>query len=418
VIYSTVMSQAKERILFLYLSTGGGHISAARALAQEIEYRYSPDEVEIHLFDGIPQGGSEVQRTLVEKGYRFSTLTMPFLWSIISQISNIPFVMNANTKSMSFFSVPFIRKYIREHRITRVVNLHFLLSRPLFRALRQTRRLDMPVVTVVTDPFTSHPMWYYRQFAPLIVFSERAAKDAKKYLRWLGLPPMLLPRPRTINVLPPILGSKFNRPMAQAERNELRDSYGFSREKRLILMAGGGEGLPKGEKCLEAIARAGLDAQIAFVCGRNISQYERISEIAARYPSISITVYGFVSFMYELMNMADVIVTKAGPATIFEALILQKPLILTQRLYGQEQGNVDFVVNNRLGWFISKPRAMMEKIEEILEKPEVFDRTIANIKKAGISNGTEKIVDYIMAMPRVPEKRNKLIDLLYSPRHR
>jgi UDP-N-acetylglucosamine:LPS N-acetylglucosamine transferase len=407
------MSRAKERILFLYLSTGGGHISAARALAQEIEYRYGPDEVEIHLLDGIPQGGSEIQRTLVEKGYRFATLTMPFLWSVIYQISNIPFMMNMHTKSMSFFSTPFIRKYIREHNITRVVNLHFLLSRPLFRALRQTRRLDMPVVTVVTDPFTTHPLWFYRQFGPLVVFSDRAAKDARRYLRWLGLPPLILPRPRTITKLPPILSSKFNRPMSREDREELRGQYGFAADKRLILMAGGGEGLPKGERYLEAIAQEGLDAQIAFVCGRNLSQFDRISAIAERYPGISITVYGFVSFMYELMNMADVIVTKAGPATIFEALILQKPLILTQRLYGQEQGNVDFVVNNELGWFIPKPRAMMEKIREILEHPEIFERTITNIKRAGISNGTEKIVDYIMSMPEKPEKRNKLMDLLY-----
>ncbi len=412
------MAEAKERILFLYLSTGGGHISAARALAQEIEGRYAPHEVEVHIFDGIPNNGSEVQRALVEKGYRFTTLTMPFLWSIVYQISNIPFVMNSHTKAMSFFSTKFIRKFLREHSITRVVNLHFLLSRPLFRALRQTRRLDMPVVTVVTDPFTSHPMWYYRQFAPVVVFSERAAKDARKYLRWLGLPSLLLPRPRTITKLPPILSSKFNKPMSAEARQDLRKEYGFSPDKRLILMAGGGEGLPKGEKYLEAIARAGLDAQIAFVCGRNLSQFERISAIAQKYPGVSITVYGFVTFMYELMNMSDVIVTKAGPATIYESLLLQKPLILTQRLYGQEQGNVDFVVNNKLGWFIQKPRIMVAQIEEILEKPEIFTQTIENIKKAHIKNGCEQVVDYILSLPSKPAKRNKLMDMLYSPKHR
>ncbi|AHC14222.1 glycosyltransferase [Salinispira pacifica] len=408
------MNETRERILFLYLSTGGGHISAARALANELEFRYSPEEVEIHLFDGIPDNGSEIQRTLVERGYRFSTLTLPFLWSIIYQVSNIPFVMNFHTKAMNFFSVPFLRKYIRKHRITRVVNLHFLLTRPLFRALRQTRRLDIPVVTVVLDPFSCHPLWFYRQFAPMIVFSQRAEKQARTSIRWLGMPPMLLPRKREVVQLPPILSSKFNRPLDRETRLNLRDEYGFSRDKRLILMAGGGEGLPRGEKYLEAISRAGLDTQIVFVCGRNISQYERVQEIAEKYSQASIHVFGFVNFMYELMNMADVIVTKAGPATIFEALLLQKPLILTQRLYGQEQGNVDFVVNNQLGWFITKPRLMMEKINEILEHPELFDSTISRIRKAGITNGTSRIVDYIMNLPALPEKRNKILDILYS----
>lgn len=402
--------------MFLYLSTGAGHVSAARALAKELEERYDPDEVEIHLFDGIPEGGSEFQRTLVEKGYRFCTLTIPALWTIIYQSSNIPFVMNIHTKSMSFFSTKYIRKYIRKHNITRVVNIHFLLTRPLFRALRQLKRLDMPVVTVVTDPFTAHPMWYYRQFSPMVVFSERAHKEARKYLRWMGLPNLLLPRPRTLVTLPPILNKKFDKRLPDQDCARLRSEYGYDSKRRLVLIAGGGEGLPRGEKYLETLAKAGLDIQIAYVCGRNRSQWLKIREIAEHYPQVSITVYGFVSFMYELMNMADVIVTKAGPATVYEALLLQKPLIITQRLYGQEQGNVDFVVHNKLGWFTRKPSQMVAQLEEILAKPTLFNQTIENIQRKQLHNGTSEIAQYIMNLPREPEKRNKLMDMLYKPK--
>ncbi len=376
--------------------------------------RYSPEEIEIHLLDGIARSGADFQKKVVEDGYRACTSSIPLIWPFLYQVSNLPFIMDMYSKSMSFYSAPLIRKYIRKHGITRIVNLHFLLNRSLMKALRQLKMLEIPVTTIVTDPFTIHRMWFYWQFSSVIVFSRRACKDAKKYLRWLGIPVSFLGRPRKIDLFPPILSPRFNQPLALEKRRELRETYGFSREKRLILMAGGGEGLPKGEKYLEAIVREELDAQIAFVCGRNISQFQRISTLAAKYPHAPIKVYGFVDFMYELMNMADVIVTKAGPATIFESLLLQKPLILTQRLYGQEQGNVDFVVNNGLGWFISKPRAMMEKIEEILDKPEIFQRTIANIKKARIQNGTEAIVEHLMNQPREPEKVNRLLQLYYS----
>ena len=218
-------------------------------------------------------------------------------------------------------------------------------------------------------------------------------------------PTFFLPRKREVVIFPPILHSKFNSALSTEDSLLLRDRYGFSRHKRLILITGGGAGLPGGENCLKAIAGAGLDLEIAFVCGRNIGQFERIQKIVGRFPEVSIQVYGFVDFMYELMNMADIILTKAGPATVFEALMLQKPLIITQRIYGQEQGNVDFVVNNRLGWFITRPKAIMWKIREILEKPELFDQISHNIARQNITNGTSQISNYIMELPLKPEMR-------------
>ena len=60
-------------------------------------------------------------------------------------------------------------------------------------------------------------------------------------------------------------------------------------------------------------------------------------------------VYGFTHDMPDFMRAADVIVTKAGPGTIAEALIAQLPIILYAKLPGQEDGNVDFVVSEGAG---------------------------------------------------------------------
>ena len=57
-------------------------------------------------------------------------------------------LMHYNSIMMIFYATPIIRRYIRKHKITRIVSLHFLLNLPLFRSLRQLRRLDMPSVTV------------------------------------------------------------------------------------------------------------------------------------------------------------------------------------------------------------------------------------------------------------------------------
>ena len=62
---------------------------------------------------------------------------------------------------------------------------------------------------------------------------------------------------------------------------------------------------------------------------------------------------GFVTRMAEYMVAADVLVTKAGPGTISEAAALSLPVMLTSFLPGQEEGNVDFVLNGGFGAFVS-----------------------------------------------------------------
>lgn len=62
---------------------------------------------------------------------------------------------------------------------------------------------------------------------------------------------------------------------------------------------------------------------------------------------------GFVTKMADYMVAADVLVSKAGPGTISEAAALSLPVMLTSFLPGQEEGNVDFVIDGGFGAFCS-----------------------------------------------------------------
>eukprot|EP00522_Entomoneis_paludosa_P007234 CAMPEP_0172453274 /NCGR_PEP_ID=MMETSP1065-20121228/10670_1 /TAXON_ID=265537 /ORGANISM="Amphiprora paludosa, Strain CCMP125" /LENGTH=655 /DNA_ID=CAMNT_0013205453 /DNA_START=97 /DNA_END=2064 /DNA_ORIENTATION=+ len=62
---------------------------------------------------------------------------------------------------------------------------------------------------------------------------------------------------------------------------------------------------------------------------------------------------GFVTKMAEYMVAADVLVTKAGPGTISEAAALSLPVMLTSFLPGQEEGNVDYVIEGGFGAFVN-----------------------------------------------------------------
>lgn len=66
-------------------------------------------------------------------------------------------------------------------------------------------------------------------------------------------------------------------------------------------------------------------------------------------------VKGFVTNMPDLMNACDVIITKAGPGTISEALICGLPLVLNAFVPCQEEGNIPFVTENEVGIFETDP---------------------------------------------------------------
>jgi len=83
---------------------------------------------------------------------------------------------------------------------------------------------------------------------------------------------------------------------------------------------------------------------------------DRLPEFAGnpeRPGKVAVVGLGFVKRMAEYMVASDVLVSKAGPGTIAEAASVSLPVMLTSFLPGQEEGNVDYVVDGKFGAFCS-----------------------------------------------------------------
>jgi 1,2-diacylglycerol 3-beta-galactosyltransferase len=110
---------------------------------------------------------------------------------------------------------------------------------------------------------------------------------------------------------------------------------------------GGGDGMgPLFDTARALDAALPADTQLAVVTGRNAALRERLLAQPWRR---RVRVEGFVTNMPEWMAAADVLVTKAGPGTITEGLLSGLPLVLIGKVPGQEDGNVDFVVDSGVG---------------------------------------------------------------------
>jgi 1,2-diacylglycerol 3-beta-galactosyltransferase len=81
-------------------------------------------------------------------------------------------------------------------------------------------------------------------------------------------------------------------------------------------------------------------------------------------------IYGFVQNMPDLMRAADVLITKAGPGTISEAFIAGLPIILYNRLPGQEEGNVLYVIGEGAGMWAPEPGMVVSVIKNWINHPD------------------------------------------------
>jgi len=108
---------------------------------------------------------------------------------------------------------------------------------------------------------------------------------------------------------------------------------------------------------------------------------------------VMVRALGFVQNMAQWMVAADMLVTKAGPGTIAEAASVGLPVLLTSFLPGQEEGNVDFVLEHKFGEYQSdnNPPLIAHKICSWLQDVEHLHAMSQGARNAGNPHAAEDI---------------------------
>jgi 1,2-diacylglycerol 3-beta-galactosyltransferase len=175
-----------------------------------------------------------------------------------------------------------------------------------------------------------------------------------------------------------------------------------------VLIVGGGDGMggivkqavAVGERLQKLAASSStvslsndeLVYQMVVVCGNNKVAQTTLSPSSMDWGNnINVCVHGFVNNMDEFMRASDILVTKAGPGTIAEASICGLPCILSSFLPGQEEGNVDYVVEAGFGCYQGNPDGIANTVEEWLGKSEMLEQMKCNALLASRPDATMDI---------------------------
>lgn len=368
----------KPHILFLFSDTGGGHRSASEAIIEALDLEY-PGKFSWEMVDFFADYSPP---PLNLAGPTYPAMSrLDDLWKLAFETTDDPHRMRMIYATLW----PYIRLYVyRMHRLHPcdvVVSVHPLINAPFLRA-KKKKNDPTPFITVVTDLVSTHCAWFNNQADLIIVPTPQARQNgtdlgiAAEKLQVIGLP----------------VADRFCHPVE--DKKTLRRKLGWPEDKLVILLVGGGEGMgPLGEVS-KKINDARLDAALAVITGRNKRLKDKLEGHRWNNPTF---IYGFVKEMPEFMRAADVLVSKAGPGTICEALIAELPIILYHRIAGQEEGNVTYVTDEGAGVWAPETEDIVETLRDWIDHPEKRLQAVANATRLARPQAAREIARAIAA---------------------
>lgn len=369
--------------LFLYLKTGGGHLAPAKAVAEKIKAKQK-NNVDIQLLDGLSESKNLVKK-IIEDGYKNAINKAAWTFEFLYALHKINIISKFTAALVSKFVKPAIEKHILNTQPGKIVIFHFFLIKPVFEIINE-HKLDIPVITVVTDPFTAHPIWFQQKDQNYIVFSDLLKEKCIKK----GI------SKHRLHVFPFVLDSQFSKKVTPQRQRRIRKKLGFEPESRIIMIMGGGDGMPHGKKILKKILKRNVGAEIAIVCGKNEKLFNKAMELKTKYDFQNLKVYGFIDFVYSLVSISDVVITKCGASTFMEILMMGKIPVINNYIWEQEKGNMEYVCKSNMGILEKDTSMIPDVLQRLLTDNEYYNSISNNIRNASITNGVGQVSNYIL----------------------
>lgn len=386
-----------KRILILFSDTGGGHRAAAEAIRDALMIKH-PHEVSIEMVD-VFRAYSPFPFKYMPEMYPWVVNRSKSGWGVGYNFTNTRSKAKLIQQTLYVSMEKSMLKMLREHPADLIVSVHSLLTRTTMQGLMQFEKRP-PFMVVVTDLVSTHMFWYDKNVDRCIVPTQPAFDR--------GLQSGLSADQMRITGLP--VHPNFAQRLM--EKADARKELGWDPNLPAILMVGGGEGMGALYETARAVNDMRLKCQLIVIAGRNQVLKSKLEADRWHQPT---HVYPFVTNMPVLMAASDILVSKAGPATISEACIAGLPVILYDAIPGQETGNVEFVVQQDAGVYAPSPTEAAEAVAKWLaEGPEGLQRHSDNARKLGRPNAVWDIADEAWEFAQKPpiptNRRNIFID--------
>jgi processive 1,2-diacylglycerol beta-glucosyltransferase len=365
------------KVMILYGNYGAGHKRAAEALEEAISTKLPNSEIVCEDFLGMAFPVSDwIMRNLYLQTFHWAKSIYGFLYY---KTKDLP----ADTKwfqPISRLGRKKLERYLERHQPDLVISTFNGIT-GMLAAVKERGNLNFTLWCVITD-YVNHSNWLYKAVDQYFVATESLHNELVR----AGIHPSSI----TITGIPIMSGFYQKIP-----REDLLTKWGFNNEMPIVLLSSGAFGVTDLSKVCKKLAESNSQTQFVVICGKNQKLYNRLQGIR-QTGCENLHPLPFIKEMDELLQLADVFVTKAGGLSISEAIASQVPMVLIQSLPGQETENAKILVKANVAKYVKKQDDLIPVIEDLLAHPEQLHAMRRNLEKIRIPySPAAKIADLV-----------------------
>src|SRR5437762_7578505 len=384
------MNPNNPKILILSSDTGGGHRSAAAAIVAGIQSFVAGESYAIRTIRAIEEAHHITARlvTICNWILRNKQHWMKYFYWAINRF---------RPERREFFykrTVGYVASQFEKWCPHVVVSVHPLTQHMFARVLKELGLAKrIPLVTVVTDPYYGFwKGWACDDVSLYLVATDEARQQLVDY----GIAPERI----KISGMP--VHPKFDFPGEQAAQ-AARTALGLDAEKFTVFLNAGWEGGGNVPEIFRELVRGELDVQAIFLAGKNEALKNEAETVAAeaRFP---VKVIGYSDEVEKLMRAANVMVSKLGALSTFEALNCRVPIIAdgTTEPMPQEVGTVNLIVKRGAGVLLQRASDVVPVVSRMIDDSKHYASLRAATITLAIPNATRRIVEEITSLIPVP----------------
>ena len=369
------------KVLILTITAGGGHNSTARAIGDCLNSMGA----QVRTLDTLYYLNKQLGET-VSKGYLLSVDSMKYAYkSIYRQLEKRKKSGKLSASRMTNMLLSRkLCKYIDEYDPDVIVCTH-IFAATLIDVLKVQSHIHAKTVGIVTD-FAFHPYWEDTvHFDYVVTASEQMIRQAyRKGYRDEQVLPFGIP-----------INPKFSRSIT---KSDARAHVGIDCDKPTLLFMSGSMGYGNLEEAVRELDELEVDFQFLIVCGNNAEAKEKIESMTLRK---SAKIYGFTDQVDLLMDASDCIVTKPGGLTTSEALSKELPMIILNPIPGQEDRNVEFLLNNGAAMAVNDNYSVADLVYILFSNPAKLEAMRTSVAVISKKDATRRLSDFIMHLDLV-----------------
>jgi len=166
------------------------------------------------------------------------------------------------------------------------------------------------------------------------------------------------------------------------EREGVRARHGLANDNPVLLVLFGGAGFGHPRMILGELRKVQQALQVVVIMGRNPRMERRVSALCQGIPRSK--VLGWVDNMHEWMVAADLMVGKAGDATMTEGFACGLPLLAVDSLPGVERRTCQWIEKWGSGVWIKSPAELAPTLERLLARREELENLRARAPWPGL----------------------------------